>query len=85
MKYAEIEKESLEAHVELCSVRYRTLEEKLTNLEDRMDKVESYLVDIKNTLSNSENNQYKTIITIGTTILGVLITGVITLLIHFAK
>ena len=45
-----------------------------------MDKFEEYLVEIKNSLSNSNNGQLKTFITIGTTIIGVLIAGIITLL-----
>ena len=39
-KPTEIEKENLEAHVELCAVRYGSLETKLNNLEQRMDKLE---------------------------------------------
>jgi hypothetical protein len=87
----EIEKQNLEAHVEICAVRYASLESKLSNLERRMDKVEEHLIDIKTTLAtkNTETpaprgedaNPYKTMITIGTTIIGVLITGIITLLV----
>lgn len=79
MSSTDIEKKSLEAHVELCAERYSNLENKLSNLETRMDKFENYLVDIKNSLSGNDQGQYKTMITIGTTILGVLIAGVITL------
>jgi hypothetical protein len=56
------------------------LETKLDNLENRMDKMETHLVDIKTSLTNNDTGQYKTIITIGTSILGVMIAGVITLL-----
>ena len=59
---------------------FENLENKLSNFEKRMDKFEEYLVDIKNSLSNSNNGQLKTFITIGTTIIGVLIAGIITLL-----
>jgi len=84
MAGTDIEKKSLEAHVELCAERYNSLEEKLTNLESRMDKVENHLVDIKTALSNQDSSQYKTLVTIGTTIIGVLITGLITLGVHIA-
>jgi prefoldin subunit 5 len=80
----EIEKKSLEAHVELCAERYSNLETKLDNLEQRMDTLETHIVDIKNVLSNNDSGQYKTLITIGTTIIGVLITGLITLGVHLA-
>ena len=84
MAGTDIEKTNLEAHVELCAERYNSLEEKLTNLEVRMDKVETHLVDIKTALSNQDSSQYRTLITIGTTIIGVLITGLITLGVHIA-
>lgn len=75
----EIEKKSLEAHVVLCAERYENLENKLNNFEKRMDKFEEYLVSIKDSLDNKDSGQYKTMITIGTSILGVLIAGIITL------
>ena len=81
----DIEKKSLEAHVELCAERYDNLDTKLCNLEERMDKVESHLLDIKTTLSTNDSSQYKTLIAIGTTIIGVLITGLITLGVHIAS
>jgi predicted nuclease with TOPRIM domain len=80
MAGTDIEKKSLEAHVELCAERYNSLESKLNNLEVRMDKLETHLVDIKDKLEDKDSGQYKTLITIGTSILGVLIAGIITLL-----
>lgn len=85
MSTTDIEKKSLEAHVELCAERYANLDSKLCNFEDRMDKFENHLVDIKSTLSANDSTQYKTLITIGTTIIGVLITGLITLGVHIAS
>jgi prefoldin subunit 5 len=84
MAGTDIEKKSLEAHVELCAERYNSLETKLDNLELRMNKVEDHLVDIKNALSSADSGQYKTLVAIGTTIIGVLITGLITLGIHIS-
>jgi uncharacterized protein (DUF342 family) len=84
MSFGDIEKKSLEAHVDLCAERYKNLNEKLGNLENRMDKVESHLVDIKESLGKSGNESNKTIITIGTAVFTALLTGFVTLLIHFA-
>jgi len=84
MASTDIEKKSLEAHVELCAERYNNLESKLCSLEERMNKVENHLVDIKNTLAAADSGQYKTLVAIGTTIIGVLITGLITLGVHIA-
>ena len=55
MSSIEIEKKSLATHVVLCAERFATLEEKLDQLEERMNKVEGHLVDIKDALSNSNN------------------------------
>lgn len=80
----QIEKESLEAHVELCAIRYNNLETKLNNLEQRLDKLELYLLDIKNNLANTALNAEKSTsdskrqtISIFTTILGVLLAGLL--------
>lgn len=42
----DIEKKSLEAHVELCAERYRLLELKLENLETDVTEVKSTVKDI---------------------------------------
>jgi hypothetical protein len=85
----QIEKESLEAHVELCAIRYNNLETKLDNLEQRMDKLELHLVDIKNNLTNTaiaaEKNVVdgnKQTISIFTTIMGVVLAGLIGFITH---
>lgn len=75
---AKIEKENLEAHVELCAERYRALEDKLDNLEDRMDKLEGHMVDIKSSLTHSERNRNAQVIKFAVTIIGVLAAAVFT-------
>jgi len=85
MSTTDIEKKSLEAHVELCAERYSNLETKLTNLDSRMDKLEGHIVDIKDALAKVGGEGNKTLITIGTTILGVLIAGIITLIVNLVK
>jgi archaellum component FlaC len=82
MSSTSIEKKSLEAHVELCAERYSNLENKLNNLDGRMDKLEEHIVDIKDSLGRVGNEGNKTLITIGTGVLGILITAVIGLLVH---
>ena len=78
----DIEKQSLEAHVELCAERYEKLENKLETVEKKVEKLEEHIIEIKTTLSGSENKQSKQIIAIGTAIISVLITGIITLTVH---
>lgn len=81
----EIEKKSLEAHVELCAERYAALDSKLETLEKKVDKLESHIVGIKETLAGVGDKQSRQLLTIGTAIISVLITGVITLIINFVN
>jgi hypothetical protein len=56
----DIEKKSLEAHVELCAERYRYLEEKLDSLELRSIENNKMISDIKGmvqTVVNKRNDQ----------------------------
>jgi len=84
---AESERTNLEAHVDLCAERYRTLEKKLDSLEERMDKLEEHIIVIRTKLSEAsgggENAANKTIITIGTAFGVALLTGLITTIVHF--
>ena len=81
-KPTEIEKQNLEAHVELCAVRYGSLETKLNNLEQRMDKLEIHLVDIKNSLADRVAGSDKQTISIFTTMMGVVLAGLIGFITH---
>ena len=90
---AESERTNLGAHVDLCAERYRTLEKKLDNLEDRMDKLEEHIIVIRTTLSASHVDKESatsatekaqgTIITVGTAFGVALLTGLITTIVHF--
>jgi chromosome segregation ATPase len=80
---SEIEKESLEAHVEICAVRYSNLETKLQNLEHRMDKLEGYLVSIKESLDDKFEGRGKQSVSIIVTILSVTLTALLGILGHF--
>lgn len=88
MASSDIEKKSLEAHVELCAERYKNLDERLRSLDDRMDNIERLMVEIKNIASSTSTKEsdsagpYKMMLTIGTTIGGALIGALITLIVH---
>jgi predicted nucleic acid-binding Zn-ribbon protein len=84
-KTTDIEKKNLEAHVELCAERYAALENKLDNLDERMTVIERHVVEIKDNITNKTGGINKQMITIGTTIVGVMFTAVISLLIHLAS
>ena len=85
MSTTDIEKKSLEAHVELCAERYSNLETKLTNLDNRMDKIEGHIVDIKDSLAKVGGESNKTLITIGTAVFVALLTGMIGVILHLLK
>lgn len=82
MSSTRIEKESLEAHVELCAERYEKLESKLENVEKKVEKLESHVIAIRETLAGAGDRQSKQLIAIGTAIISVMLTGIITLTIH---
>ena len=80
----DIEKESLEAHVELCAIRYNNLDKRLESLETKVENIEGHVVNIKEAIEQSSHGQSKQLIAIGTTIIGVLITAIFGLVIHIA-
>ena len=70
----ELEKQSLEAHVDLCALRYR-------NLDNRLSTVESTLKDIHNDIKAGQSSMTKVLIgTAGTVIAGLLSTLVVIIL-----
>jgi len=65
-KPSEIEKENLEAHVELCAQRYNAIEQRLTAIEEKVSKLQS-------TIESSSLHTVKILIgTAGTIIVSVL-------------
>jgi predicted nucleic acid-binding Zn-ribbon protein len=86
----EIEKKNLEAHVELCAERYETLAERYIALQTRIDvlgskvsTLETHIVFIREAIAGAAGKQNKQLITIGTAVMTVLISGMISLLINF--
>ena len=66
-----IEKKSLEAHVELCAERYRYLEEKLESLEARSIENNKMISDIRSMIQTVVANRNDQIIKWG---LGIIVT-----------
>jgi len=81
----EIEKNSLEAHVELCAQRYINLEEQMETMEKRLAKVESIVSEIKTMLIEKETMAYKKLIGIGIGLIGSLLTALLGLILYVAK
>jgi CII-binding regulator of phage lambda lysogenization HflD len=69
------EETNLAAHVEICALRFKGIEEKMTNLEKRLNKVEDTLTDLKTQtqtgfteikvlLERQNSNRHTTMITV---------------------
>lgn len=71
MSTTDIEKENLEAHVELCAERYKQLETRLGSIEEKVEK-------LAEAISESRGSMMKVLIgTAGTVVAGVLSTLVV--------
>jgi len=81
----DIEKESLEAHVELCAQRYDAMKDNMERMETRLTNVETLVKQIKDLLAEKENQAYKKLLGIGWTIIGSLLTTLIGLSLYVIK
>ena len=90
MSTTDIEKKSLEAHVELCAERYKSLESRLDKVNERIDgldgkidkkisKVEATLDRIMEKLDEIEGDRNKQLITWAVSVIGVLTTSLATI------
>lgn len=79
----EIEKKSLEAHVELCAERYRYLEEKLELVDTNLTAVKSDVSKVKEMLASITQKRNDQIIGWGVGIIAFLAAMVGYLLTHF--
>ena len=77
---SEIEKQSLEAHVEICSERYGYLEENMERIESRLTVIEQQLDEIRHNLLVQEKNKYKSMWLLSGSIITALFSAIIYLL-----
>jgi tetrahydromethanopterin S-methyltransferase subunit G len=70
----QLERESLEAHVDLCALRYK-------NLDERLDKVEEKIDIIHKDITDGQKSMTKVLIgTAGTVVAGLLSTVIVIIL-----
>jgi uncharacterized membrane protein len=81
----DIERTSLEAHVDICAERYDKMENKMDTMESRLEKVETIVSDIKNMLIEKETLAYKKLVGLGIGIIGSLLTALLGLILYVAK
>ena len=71
-----IEKKSLEAHVELCAERYSALESRLDNVDSKISQLEKIICEVRDmvqTMSEKRNDQ---LINWGLGVIGTLVTAI---------
>lgn len=76
LKPTDIEKNNLESHVELCALRYQTLETRLTNIECKV-------ITLSEKIEESQSSMSKVIIGATATIIAGLLSTIVTILIKF--
>ena len=89
----QIERTNLEAHVDLCAERYRILEEKVNNIETRLDGIEKSVVQmredsirefgrLREDMIKAQNTTNKIMMGTGGTVLAGVLTVIVTLLLN---
>ena len=79
----EIEKKSLEAHVELCAQRYKFLEDKLASVEEKCDTLVTTISDVKKSVDSMATKNNDRLIQWGIGIIGFLVATCAYLLNHY--
>ena len=81
----DIERQSLEAHVDICAERYEQMDVKMNTMEARLVKVETIVSEIKSMLIEKETLAYKKLVGLGIGIIGSLLTALLGLILYVAK
>ena len=81
----EIEKKSLEAHVELCAERYKLLELKLDSLEAKISSVADPITVLRGMMEKSTQKRTDQLLSWGIGIIGVLLATVGWLATHYVR
>jgi hypothetical protein len=79
----DIEKKSLEAHVELCAERYKLLEIKLESVEEKITTVASSVETVKKAVQSMANRNNDRLINWGIGIIVALLSTVAWMLQHY--
>jgi hypothetical protein len=85
MDTTDIEKKSLEAHVELCAERYRMLELKIETVEQEVGEVKHMVTEVHGIVRQMGEKRNDQIIAWGIGIIGALLGTVAWLATHYIK
>jgi vacuolar-type H+-ATPase subunit E/Vma4 len=81
----EIEKKSLEAHVELCAERYNALEDRLSGLDSKITGLSTLIKEVKECVNKMAEKNNDRLISWGVGIIGFLTASIIGLIAYIAK
>ena len=81
----DIEKKSLEAHVELCAERYNALDERLSGLDAKITSVSAMIKELKECVNKMAEKNNDRLISWGVGIIGFLVASIIGLVAYIAK
>ena len=81
----DIEKKSLEAHVELCAERYNALEDKITSLDNKITSVSAMIKEVKEAVGKMAEKNNDRLISWGIGIIGFLTASIVGLVAYIAK
>ena len=81
----DIEKKSLEAHVELCAERYNALEDKIAVLDSKITSVGTMIKDLKESVGKMSEKSNDRLINWGIGIIGFLAASIVGLVAYIAK
>jgi len=79
----EIEKKSLEAHVELCAERYNALEDKMNTMSQHISELCDMVKEVKSSVSKLTEKNNDRLISWGIGIIGFLSASTIYLISHY--
>jgi prefoldin subunit 5 len=71
-----IEKKSLEAHVELCAERYSALESRLDNVDSKISQLEKIICEVRDMVQSMAEKRNDQLINWGMGIIGTLIAAI---------
>lgn len=82
MQQSRLERENLEAHVDLCAERYRVLEEKFNRLESKVDDIATSVKEMADKQSQEKSANTKLVMGAAATIIMGLLSTVVLLLLN---
>ena len=79
----DIEKKSLEAHVELCAERYRNLDERLEHMDEKIGAVDTIIREVHDMINSMSEKRNAQLINWGASIIVGLLGSIGWLLTHY--